>query len=115
MHHTRCRIWVTVPHILVVVFVFCCSCSLRSFVKVFLKVVALCRSIAPAIASWSVVVGSCWRYINVSFCSLAFRIEEMRSPSGAWSSTDSKEVGWEVISNASVGTALRSGMIGWVV
>jgi hypothetical protein len=43
---------------------------------------------------------------------MAFRIGEMRRPSGAWSSTVSKEVGWDVISNALVGTASMSGLIG---
>jgi len=78
-------------------------------------VVALCRSIAPAIASGSVVVDSCGRYIIASLCSLAFRIGEMRRPSGAWSSTESHEVGWEVITNDTAGMTSRSGLIGWVV
>ena len=77
--------------------------------------VALCRSIAPAIASGSVVVDSCGRYILLNFFSLAFRIGEMRRPSGAWSSTESGEVGWEVITNDPVGTVSRSRMLGWVV
>jgi len=76
-------------------------------------VAALCRSIAPAIASASVVVDSCGRYIIASLCSLAFRIGEVRRPFGAWSSTESKEVGWEVITNDPVGAASRSGLIGW--
>ncbi len=56
--------------------------------------VASCLNIAPAITSGSVVVGSCGRYILVRLCSLALRIREMRRTSGAWSSTESKEVGW---------------------
>jgi len=55
--------------------------------------VALCRSIAFAIASGSEVVDLCGRCIIVGLCSLAFRIREMRRPSGAWSSTEFKEVG----------------------
>ena len=39
----------------------------------------------------------------------------MRRPSRALSSTESMEVGWEEISNDPVGTASRSGLIGWVV
>ena len=77
--------------------------------------VALCRSIASAIASWSVVVDSCGRYIIMSLFSLDFRIEDTRCPSGAWSSTEFMEVGWEVITNDPLGTASRSGLIGWVV
>ncbi len=77
--------------------------------------VALCLHIAPAIAYRSVFVGSCGRYIFVSLCCLALRIGEMRRPSGAWSSNESKEVGWGVISNHPVGMASRSGFIGWVV
>jgi len=61
-------------------------------------------------ASGKVVLDSCGWYIFVSSCSLALRIGEMRRPSGAWSSTESKEVGWEVISNAPVGSASRSGL-----
>ena len=61
--------------------------------------VALCLSIAPAIASGSVVVDYCGRYIIASLFSLAFRIGEMRRPSGACNSSESKEVGWEVITN----------------
>jgi len=62
-----------------------------------------------------VVGGSCGRYIFVSLCNLAFGIGEMRRPFGAWSSTESKEVEWEVITNDPVGTASRSGLIRWVV
>ena len=77
--------------------------------------VALCRSITPAIASRSVVVDSCGRYIIMSLFCLDFRIGEMSRPSGIWSSTESKVVGWDVITNNSVGTVSRSGLIGWVV
>ena len=73
---------------------------------------ALCRRIAPAIAFGSVFVDSCGRYIIVSLFSLDFRIGEMRRPYGAWSSTESKKVGREVITNDPVGTASRSGLIG---
>ena len=51
---------------------------------------------------------SCGRYMFVSLRSMALRIGETRHPSGTWSSTESKEVGWAVISNASVGTASMS-------
>ena len=67
--------------------------------------VALCRSMSSANASWKGVLDSYGWYILVSLCNLAFRIREMRRPSGAWSSTESTEAGWEVISNAPVGTA----------
>ena len=77
--------------------------------------VALCRSMTSTNASDKVVVDSCGWYMFVSFCNLALRIREMRRPSGACSSTESKEVGLEVISNAPVGIASRSGLIGWVV
>ena len=77
--------------------------------------VALCRSIAPAIASEGVVMYSCGRYIIVSLGSLAFMIGAMRRPFGAWSCTESKEVGWEVITNDPVGTKSSSGLMGWVV
>ena len=50
-----------------------------------------------------------------SLRSLVLGTVEMRPPSGAWSSTESDEVGWAVISNVSVGTASKSGFIGWVV
>ena len=73
------------------------------------------RSMAPANVSGRVGVVSCGHNIFVSLCSLAFRIGDMRLPYGAWSSTESKEVGWEEISNDPVGIALRSGLIGWVV
>ena len=60
---------------------------------------SLCRSMTSANASGKVVMDFCGWYIFVSLCNLAFRIGEMRRPSGAWSSTESKEVGWEVISS----------------
>jgi len=66
-------------------------------VKVSLQVLALCRNMAPAIASGSVVMDSWGRYIVVRLWSIYFRIGEMRLPSGAWSSTESRDVGWEVI------------------
>ena len=94
---------------------FCCLSSLRSFIKVSVYVVALCRSMAPANASGRVVVDSCGRCIFTSLCNLAFTIGEMRRPSGAWSGIESKKMGWEVITNDPVGTASRSGLIGWVV
>ena len=47
--------------------------------------------------------------------SLYDRIGEMRRPSGTWSSTESRDVGWEVITKEPVETASRSGLIGWVV
>ena len=40
-----------------------------------------------------VVVDSCGWYIFVSLCNLAFMIGEIRRPSGAWSSTESREMG----------------------
>ena len=66
-------------------------------------------------ASGKVDLVSCGWYMFESLRSLALGIVEMRRPSGAWSSTESKEVGWVVISNAPVGTASKSGLIGWVV
>ena len=60
--------------------------------------VALCRSMTSANASRKVVLDSCGWYMLASFCSLALRIRETRHPSGAWSSIESKEVGWEEIS-----------------
>ncbi len=63
-------------------------------------------------ASGKVELVSCGWYMLESLRSLALVIMELRWPSGAWSSTESKEVGWEVISNAPVGTVSRSGLIG---
>jgi len=58
---------------------------------------------------------SCGWYMFESLRSLVLETVEMRRPYGAWSSTESDEVGWVVISNAPVGTASKSGFIGWVV
>ena len=55
--------------------------------------VALCRSMTSANASGKVVLDSCAWYMFVSLCNLAFILGEMRSPSGAWDSNESKEVG----------------------
>ncbi len=63
-------------------------------------------------ASGKVDLVSCEWYVFESLRSLALVIVEMRRPSGAWSSTESTEVGWEVISNAPVGTVSMSGLIG---
>jgi hypothetical protein len=65
--------------------------------------------------SGKVVAVSCEWYMFVSLCNLAFRMGEMSLPSRACSNTEIKEVGWEVISNAPVGTTSRSRLIGWVV
>ena len=70
---------------------------------------ALCHNIAPAIASWSVVVDSWVRYIIVSLWSIDFRIGEMRRPSGAWSSTESRDEGREVITKDPWGRRLDHG------
>jgi hypothetical protein len=78
-------------------------------------VVALCRRMTSANACGKVALDSCGWYMFVSLCSLALRLGEIKRPSGACSSTESKEVGWDVISNAPVGTPSRSGLIGWVV
>ena len=77
--------------------------------------VALCRSIASAMASKRVFMGCCGRYIFVNLCNRAFKIGEMRRPSGACSSTEFEDVGCEVISNEPVGMASRSGLVGCVV
>ena len=92
-----------------------CLCIFRSFVKIFLYVVALCRMMTSANASGKVVLDSCGWYIFVSLCNLAFRMGEMSRQSWAWSSTESRVGGWDVISNAPVGMAYRSGLIEWVV
>ncbi len=70
---------------------------------------------APAIVSGNVRLESRGQYIFASFCILAFDIGEMRRPSGTWMRTELKVVGCEVISNAPVGVASRSGLMGWVV
>ena len=54
---------------------------------------ALCRRITSDTASGKVYVVPYGWYILESLCSLALVIMEMRRPSGAWSSTESKEVG----------------------
>ncbi len=92
---------------------FCCGwglCSFLSFVRGSLYLDALCLRMVFAIASGSVCVDSCGRYIFASLVSLAFGIEEIRRPSGACRSTNSREVGWEVTSKAPVGIA--SGLMG---
>ena len=66
-------------------------------------------------ASGKVELVSCGWYMFKSLRSLVSGIVEMRRPSGACSSTESDKVGWAVISNVHVGTASRSGLIGWVV
>ncbi len=58
---------------------------------------------------------ACGRYMFVSLFSLALVKGEMSRPSGACSNIESCEVGWLVISNAPVGTASKSGLIGWVL
>ena len=72
--------------------------------------VALCRRMTSANASGRVVLDPCGWYIFASLCNLAFRMGETRRPSGAWSSTESKEVGWDVFSNAPVSKASRMGV-----
>ena len=57
----------------------------------------------------------CGWYMFESLRSLVLGMVEMRRPSGAWSNTESDDVGWAVISNVPVGTASRSGLIGRVV
>ena len=75
--------------------------------------VALSRSMTRANASGKVVVVSSEWYKFMSLCNLAFGIiVEMRRPAGAWSSTESRELWCKVISNAPVGTASRSRLIG---
>ena len=70
----------------------------------------------PSISSGSVVVDSWGRYIIVSLMSLDFRIGEMRRSSRAWSGTESRDVGWEVIKKGpGLWAASRSGLIEWVV
>ena len=55
--------------------------------------VVLCRSMTLANASGKVVVVSWEWYMFMSFCNMALEMGEMRRPSGAWSSTKSKDVG----------------------
>ena len=75
----------------------------------------LCRRMTSDSASGKVDLVYCGWYMFESLHSLAIVIVEMRRPSGAWSSTEPKEVGWKVISNVPVGTVSRSGLIGCVV
>ena len=67
------------------------------------------------IACGKVELVSCGWYMFESLRYLGLGIVEMRRPSGTCSSTMSDKVGWAVISNVSVVTASRSGLIGWVV
>ena len=67
--------------------------------KVSLCVVAFWHRTTSDNASGQVDLVSCGWYMFVSLCSLALVIVEMRRPSWAWSSTESKEAGKEVISN----------------
>ena len=62
--------------------------------------------------SRSELVGSGGRYIVVSLCSLVFDMAEMRRPSGACMSTESRDVGCAEISNVHAGAASRSGLMG---
>ena len=68
-------------------------CSFRSFVRGSIYVEALCLRMAYAIASGRVCVDTCGRKIFVSLVSLAFDSGEMRRPSGACISTESRFVG----------------------
>ena len=73
---------------------------------------ALCLRMTSDTASEKVDVVPCGWYMFESLRSIDLVIMENRRPSRAWSSTESKEVGWEVISNGSVSTVSRSGLIG---
>jgi hypothetical protein len=66
-------------------------------------------------ASGKIELVSCGWYMFESLRNLGLGIVEMRRPPGACSSTKSDKVEWAVISNVPVGTASRSGLIGWVV
>ena len=66
-------------------------------------------------ASEKVILLSCGWYMLESLRSLGLEIVEMRRPSGPCSSTASIDVGWAVSSNVPVGTASRSGLMGYVV
>jgi hypothetical protein len=66
-------------------------------------------------ASGKVDLVSCGWYMFETLRSLVLGVVEMRRSSGAWIITESDEVGWAVISNVPMGTASRSGLIGWVV
>ena len=75
----------------------------------------LCRIMTSDSASGKVELVSCGCYMFKSLRSLGLGIVEMRRPSWPFSSTKSDEVGWAVISNVPVGTASKSGLIGWMV
>ena len=68
-----------------------------------------------ATAFSNVCVEPCGRYNFASLLSRAFVIGEISRPSGACISAESWAFGWEVISNAPVGVASRSGLMGVVV
>ena len=48
---------------------------------------------------WKRIYGFCGRYIIVSLLSLDFSFGDMRRPSGALSSTKSRDVGWKMNKN----------------
>ena len=75
----------------------------------------LWRSITSDSAYGKEMVVSCGWYMLESLRSLGLEIVEMRRPSGPCNSTVSADVGWAVSSNAPVGTASRSGLMGCVV
>ena len=75
----------------------------------------LCRSMTSDSASGKIELVSCGWYMFESLRSLRLGIVEMRCSFGACSSTKSDDVGWAVSSNFPVGTASKSGLIGWVV
>jgi hypothetical protein len=58
---------------------------------------------------------SCEWYMFESLRNIGLGIVEMRRPFGACRSTKSDKLGWAVSSNIPVGTASKSGLIGWVV
>ena len=66
-------------------------------------------------SSAKVLVVSCGWYMLESLRSLGLEIVEMRRPSSPCNSTVSADVGWAVSSNAPVGIASRSGLMGCVV
>ena len=73
------------------------------------------RSMTSDSASGKVELASCGWYMFESLRNLGLGIVVMRRPSGSCSSTKSDDVGLAVISNAHVGMASKSGLIGWVV
>ena len=75
----------------------------------------LCRSRTYESASGKVELVSCEWYIFEGLRSLGLGTVEMRRPFGPCSSTKSDEVRWVVISNVPVGTASKSGLIGWII